>query len=63
MMIVRAAPVPPAAPAAPRVVVPAVKLSPIFNDGNDLQSGGLPQIMITEIGTPVVEQRKRQALE
>ena len=47
------------------VVVQGVTLSAIFNEGEDpdLQSDGLPSILKTEVGTEVVEQRKRQALE
>lgn len=56
------APAAPAAP-APEVVVKGVTLSATFNEGEDLQSDGLPQILKTEVGTPVIGQRKRQALE
>ena len=47
------------------VVIQGVTLSAIFNEGEhpDLQSDGLPSILKTEVGTEVVEQRKRQALE
>ena len=47
------------------VVVQGVTLSASFNEGEDpdLQSDGLPSILKTEVGTEVVEQRKRQALE
>ena len=56
---------PVATPVGGTVVVQGVTLSAIFNEGedSDLQSDGLPSIMKTEVGTEVVGQRKRQALE
>jgi hypothetical protein len=46
------------------VTVQGVTLSGIFNDGElALQSEGLPAIMRSDVGTEVLAQRKRQALE
>ena len=46
------------------VTVHGVTLSGIFNDGElALQSDGLPAIMRSDVGTEVLAQRKRQALE
>ena len=57
------APVEAAAPEPePVVVVKGVTLSAIFNEGKDLKSDGLQPILKTEVGTPVVGERKRQSL-